>query len=78
MVPSTHWFVPRPKSCACRRWAHATASWPTKLPARACHYLAHLLELELDDRSQRRAERRLQEARFPHRKTLGTQSSAVP
>lgn len=33
-------------------------------------YLAHLLELELDDRSQRRAERRLQEARFPHRKRL--------
>ena len=32
--------------------------------------LAHLLELELDDRSQRRAERRLQEARFPHRKRL--------
>jgi DNA replication protein DnaC len=28
------------------------------------------LELELDDRSQRRAERRLQEARFPHRKRL--------
>ena len=33
-------------------------------------YLANLLELELDDRSQRRAERRLQEARFPHRKRL--------
>ena len=33
-------------------------------------YLAHLLELELDDRSQRRAERRLQEAHFPHRKRL--------
>jgi DNA replication protein DnaC len=33
-------------------------------------YLAHLLEMELDDRGQRRAERRLQEARFPHRKRL--------
>lgn len=33
-------------------------------------YLASLLELELDDRAQRRAERRLQEARFPHRKRL--------
>jgi DNA replication protein DnaC len=33
-------------------------------------YLANLLELELDDRSQRRAERRLQEGRFPHRKRL--------
>ena len=33
-------------------------------------YLANLFELELDDRSQRRAERRLQDARFPHRKRL--------
>ena len=33
-------------------------------------YLAHLFEMELDDRGQRRAERRLQEARFPHRKRL--------
>ena len=33
-------------------------------------YLAHLFELELDDRSQRRSERRLLEARFPHRKRL--------
>ena len=33
-------------------------------------YLAQLLEMELDDRGQRRAERRLQEARFPHRKRL--------
>lgn len=33
-------------------------------------YLANLFELELEDRSQRRAERRLQEARFPHRKRL--------
>jgi len=33
-------------------------------------YLANLFELELDDRSQRRAERRLQEAHFPHRKRL--------
>lgn len=33
-------------------------------------YLAHLFELELDDRYQRRAERRLAEARFPHRKRL--------
>ena len=33
-------------------------------------YLAHLFEMEIDDRGQRRAERRLQEARFPHRKRL--------
>jgi DNA replication protein DnaC len=33
-------------------------------------YLANLLELELDDRSQRRDQRRLQEARLPHRKRL--------
>ena len=33
-------------------------------------YLAQLFEMELDDRSQRRAERRLAEARFPHRKRL--------
>ena len=33
-------------------------------------YLAHLFELELDDRSERRAERRLLDARFPHRKRL--------
>ena len=33
-------------------------------------YLANLFEMELDDRGQRRAERRLHEARFPHRKRL--------
>jgi DNA replication protein DnaC len=33
-------------------------------------YLAGLLDLELDERAQRRAERRLQEARFPNRKRL--------
>jgi hypothetical protein len=33
-------------------------------------YLAHLFEHELDDRSERRAERRLLDARFPHRKRL--------
>ncbi len=33
-------------------------------------YLANLFEMELDDRAQRRAERRLHEARFPHRKRL--------
>ncbi|MGH7918425.1 MAG: ATP-binding protein, partial [Candidatus Dormibacteraceae bacterium] len=33
-------------------------------------YLANLFELELDDRSERRAQRRLLDARFPHRKRL--------
>ena len=33
-------------------------------------YLATLFEMELDDRSQRRAERRLHDAHFPHRKRL--------
>ncbi len=33
-------------------------------------YLAHLLELELDARAERRAQRRLLDAHFPHRKRL--------
>ncbi|MHB8689188.1 MAG: ATP-binding protein [Candidatus Dormibacteraceae bacterium] len=33
-------------------------------------YLAALFEMELEDRGQRRAERRLHDARFPHRKRL--------
>lgn len=33
-------------------------------------YLAQLLEMELDDRAERRAERRLLDAHFPHRKRL--------
>jgi DNA replication protein DnaC len=33
-------------------------------------YLASLLDLELDQRAQRRSERRLQDAHFPNRKRL--------
>ena len=39
-------------------------------------YLAGLLEQELEDRAQRRAQRRIVEARFPAVKTLGTQFAA--
>jgi DNA replication protein DnaC len=66
---------------AVRQEAGRLAEMATRTRASHLGYLAEVLTAEVDDRAERRRERRLKEARFPRVKRLGdfdVAASAVP
>ena len=65
--------APRPASCTCRPSAPKPPAWPRSRPGNdrpTSRYLAEVLAAEVDDRTERRRTRRINDAKFPRLKRL--------
>ena len=59
-----------PPADGAHRRACAWPRWPSDPGPPICGYLAEMLSAEVDERAERRRQRRVQEARFPRIKRL--------